>query len=125
MNRDKVKVLRTEMQRLLNGDLGNHFTVEVGNASFDEDSVTFKVTVREEGALTKTEKDLARSAVFYGLDTTKIASFDGHKYSLVGFKTRARKNPFIIQRLDCDSQYVINEALAKKLFGQEKGVENA
>ena len=119
MNRDKVKVLRDELQGLLDGNVGHHLTVEVGNASFDEDSVTFKVTVREEGALTKPEKDLAAYAGMYGLDTTKIATHLGHKYSLVGFKTRARKNPFIIQRLDCGTQYVVNEKLVTKLFGKE------
>ena len=99
MDRQLVKQFRADMQSVLDAsDLSKNLTIDVGNATFDDDTVTFKVVLKKEGALSKEAKDL------------------------VGIKSRARKNPWIIQNLTKGGDYVIDTDTAKKLFSREEVV---
>ncbi len=115
MNKQEAKLLRKELNKVLDKfDVG--YTVEVGNATFNDHDVTFKVTIAPQGTLTKQERDLAEYASLYELDTNKIAELHDGKYSLVGFSANARKRPFIIQNLLSETQYVIDLEQAQKHF---------
>jgi|TARA_R110002020_G_scaffold222433_2_gene431212 hypothetical protein len=128
MNRANAKLVREILTDKLPSILNEHgLSFELGNARFDEDGVRFtgfRLSVK--GALSETEKalrDELDSRNIYGveLDPNKIAKLDGKDFSLVGFKPRARKKPFVIQDLNSDDQYVIGEALAEKLFKKDEG----
>ena len=128
MNRANAKLVREILTDKLPSILNEHgLSFELGNARFDEDGVRcFRLSVK--GALSETEKALKeelgfRKELSYGveLDPNKIAKLDGMDISLVGFKPRARKKPFVIQDLNSDSQYVIGESLAEKLFKKDEG----
>ena len=55
----------------------------------------------------------------YDVEPNKIGVMnDREKYSLVGYNSKARKRPFIIQKLSTGSRYVIDEYLARKYFGK-------
>ena len=103
-----LKVLREDINEALTIVANQHnIKISVGNCSYLEDSCTFKLECSLPNALKKTERDLEteleyreQSSIAITLDRTKIAySDDGNHYKLVGYKTRARKNPFIIEKV--------------------------
>jgi len=125
MNRSNAKNIRTFLEKELPPILDKcGMTFKLGNATFDSDSIKFNgFRLSINGALSQQEKALQReldSRKMYDflveLDQTKIAKLDGMKVSLVGFKPRARKNPFIIQDLDTSKEYVIAEKTAESIF---------
>ena len=124
MDRQLVKQFRADMQSVLDAsDLSKNLTIDVGNATFDDDTVTFKVVLKKEGALSKEAKDLVGMAGLHDLDVNKIGTHGLNTYSLVGYKSRARKNPWIIQNLTHGfGEYVIDTDTAKKLFSREEVV---
>ena len=122
MDRQTAKIIREKLNEILPMyGIGEEYEITIGNASYDDTQVTFKVQVKESGAPDKEEQDLQRYANLYGLDTSKIATVKGNKYSLVGFNTRARKQPFIIEKLGIggtNNRYKITEEQAKHFFGK-------
>ena len=130
MNRTNAKLVREILEDKLPTILKEHgLSFELGNATYDDDGVRFtgfRLSVK--GALSETEKALRDELNFrkkydhkVELDQNKIAKLDGMDISLIGFKPRARKNPFIIQDLNSDNQYVIGYPLAEKLFKKDEG----
>ena len=127
-----LKVLREDINEALTIVANQHnIKISVGNCSYLEDSCTFKLECSLPNALKKTERDLEteleyreQSSIAITLDRTKIAySDDGNHYKLVGYKTRARKNPFIIEKVIggqlSGEQYICTESYAEKLFGDD------
>ena len=128
MNRTNAQLVRKILDQILPSILEKHgLSFCLGNARYDDDGVKFtgfKISVK--GALSETEKALKEELSFrkdYGvqLDQNKIAKLDGMDISLIGFKPRARKNPFVIQDLNSNNQYVIGTSLAERLFKKEDG----
>ena len=119
LNRKIVKELRDKLQSTLeNFQDQSDFDVSVGNASFNDTEVTFKVNLRLKGAKTQSQKDLEDYAEMYKLDLTKIAKLDGKDFSLSGYRRKARTKPFLIQDLKNGGEYIITTDIAKKYFGK-------
>ena len=122
MDRTTAKVLREKLNNLFAEHGIEGFDIDVGNASYDDVSVTFKVALTETGAGSAEERDLEKFAGFYDLDTTKVADLRGNKYSLVGYKRSARTKCWIIQKLgvgESNNRYVTDTDTAKRLFGKD------
>jgi hypothetical protein len=115
MNKQEAKILREELNKVCKL-FDTDYSVEVGNATFNNYDVTFKVTIASKDTLPKEERDLQEYASLYELNTNKIVQLHDGKYSLVGFNSNARKKPFIIQKLPNGSKYVIDLDQAQKLF---------
>ena len=109
-------MMRTKLEQIFADNGIDGYEIEVGNATFNDVEVTYKLVVREQGAGSSEERDLATYASLSDLDTNKIG--DG-KYTLVGYKSRARKNPWIVQDMKSGSKYVINDMTAKRWFGKD------
>ena len=101
--REIREILTNELPDLL-APYGLKF--ELGGARYDDDSVKFTgFRLMIEGALSPTVKALqeeleSRATDEWGmgaieLDADKIADYRGDKYTLVGYKPRNRKYPFI------------------------------
>ena len=116
LNRQIVKDLRVKLQDIIKMD---EFEITVGNASFDDTEVTFKVNLRLKGAETREQKDLRRFAEMDKVDTSKIAEVRGEKYSLIGYRRTAKTRPYIVQNLHNDKEYIFTTALAQQYFGVE------
>ena len=116
LNRQIVKDLRVKLQDIIKMD---EFEITVGNASFDDTEVTFKVNLRLKGAETREQKDLRRYAEMDKVDISKIAEVRGEKYSLIGYRRTARTRPYIVQNLHNDKEYIFTTALAQQYFGVE------
>ena len=118
LNRQIVKDLRETLQRHLLKSM-NEFEVKVGNASFDETEVTYKLTLRIKGAETREQKDLKIYAEMDKIDTAKIAEVRGEKYSLIGYRRTAKTRPYIVQNLHNDKEYIFTTAIVQQYFGLE------
>jgi len=122
MDRTTAKILREKLNNLFTEHGIEGFEIDVGNASYDDVSVTFKVALTESGSGSKEERDLEKYAGLYELDTTKVADMRGNKYSLVGYKRSARTKCWIIQKLgvgESNNRYVTDTDTAKRLFGKD------
>jgi hypothetical protein len=124
LNRQIVKELREILQNHLSNNISttttmNEFEIKVGNASFDDSEVTFKVNLRLKGAETREQKDLKIYAEMDKIDTSKIAEVRGEKYSLIGYRRTAKTRPYIVQNLHNDKEYIFTTAIAQQYFGVE------
>ena len=126
LNKKIVNELRDTLQRHLDHTLSDtaswiddNYDIKIGNASFDDTEVTFKVNLRLKGAETREQKDLRRFAEMDKVDTSKIAEVRGEKYSLIGYRRTARTRPYIVQNLHNDKEYIFTTALAQQYFGVE------
>ena len=125
LNTRRVKELRDTLQRCLDHKLSeiaswvdDGYDVTIGNGSFNDDEVTFKLNVKIKGSKTQAQKDLEIYGDMDNLDLTKIAKLDGKDFSLSGFRRKARTKPYLIQDLKNGGEYIITTEVAKKYFGK-------
>ena len=88
----------------------------VANCTFNGGEATFKVNVLLDGAETKEQKDLTQMSKLFGLDTSKIKDTQGMTLSLIGYKSKAPKMPWIVQDLKTNKEYKLTDAQAESLF---------
>ena len=112
-----LRELRNQLNAVLNSNGIDGYTFELGNCKYDGGEVTFQLKVLIKGSKSRQERDLEDLAKLSDLDTTKIVTLQGMKVSLVGYNSKARKRPWIIQDLTTTKQYVLDDYQAKRLFG--------
>ena len=72
----------------------------------------------------KEQTDLEQMATLMSLDTSKIATLQGMKVSLIGYNSKARsKYPWVIQNLSTAKEYILDDDTAKRLFGNTEEVK--
>ena len=105
----------------------NNLKFNLGNATYDDDSVKFQFRISLSHALPPEEKALKqqlnfRKAVDYvvTLDDSIIAEETGQQLKLVGFKPRASKKPFIIEDVTNGERYICPESMVERLFKEVK-----
>ena len=123
--RQQLNELRKQLQSALDGavdtnNISGDIKIEVGNCSYRGGEATFKVKCLVEGAKTREQEDLEYYAELYKLDLTKIAKLMGEDMSLVGYKARARKKPFVLQRLRDGAEFVADKNLIEKFYKKEE-----
>tara|TARA_B100000212_G_scaffold334204_1_gene304591 strand:- start:609 stop:956 length:348 start_codon:yes stop_codon:yes gene_type:complete len=100
-------------------------TIEVGNCSYTGGEATFKVKCLLKGAKTREQLDLEYPAQLLGIDTTIIAKLQGEDMSIIGYKSRARKKPWILQRLRDGAEFVCSDQTAKAFFKKREEIADA
>ncbi len=119
LDRQVLKRVRETLDNILrDNERLEQFDVTVGNASFSDDEVTFKINLKIKGAKSQSQKDLETFGEMDNLDLTKIAKLDGKDFSLSGFRRKARSKPYLIQDLKNGGEYIITTEVAKKYFGK-------
>ena len=120
-SRHQLNTLRKQMQNALNmlGDRAD-ITIEVGNCSYRGSEATFKVKSLIKGAKTREQEDLEYYAKLYNLDTTITAKLMGEDMQLSGYKTRARKKPWLLKRLRDGAEFVADQNLVEKFYKKEE-----
>jgi|TARA_R100000482_G_scaffold106072_1_gene48597 hypothetical protein len=102
-----------------------NLNIKFGNATYDEDSFTIKLKVSLPNAKSEEEKALehelkvrkANKSWMKPLDPTKIYSLNNNfKYTLCGYRPRAKSKPFIVLNLINQKKYIISEEQAEKYF---------
>ena len=116
LNKKIIRELRDTLQRCLDYKLSeiaswveDRYDINVGNASFDNYEVTFKLTLRAKDVESKESMDLNRFAYLYDVVPQKVADVHGIKYKLVGYRVKARTKPFIVLNLQNNQEYVFTE----------------
>ena len=121
-NRSQLNLLREQLQAAINAANLSDITIEVGNCSYRGGEATFKVKCLVEGAKTKEQEDLEFYAKLHKLDLTMIAKLMGEDMSLVGYKSRARKKPWVLQRLRDGAEFVADTNLVEKFFKKREEI---
>lgn len=122
--RQQLNLLRTSMQIALDQYDFGEMEVDVGNCSYTGGEATFKVKCILKGAKTREQIDLEYYADLHGIDTTAIAKLQGEDMSIIGYKSRARKKPWILQRLRDGAEFVCDDNLAKRHFKKREEIRD-
>jgi len=117
LDRKTVKDLRDKLQSMVEME---GYEVTVGNASFNDDEVTFKLNLRVDGASTQAEKDLEQWAEIHNLDLTKTARMNGKTFILSGYRRKARTKPYLMKDIASGVEYITTQDMAKQYFSKEK-----
>ena len=125
LNKKIIRELRDTLQRCLDHKLSelaswveDRYDINVGNASFDNYEVTFKLTLRAKDVESKESMDLNRFAYLYDVVPQKVADVHGINYKLVVYRVKARTKPFIVLNLQNNQEYVFTEDMGKRFFGK-------
>ena len=119
-----LRNLRTSLQDILKAEcFGDKIPFEytLGNCSFDEDQakfqliVTFKGNSVEDIAKKKQKEDLEHYAKYFDIDLERKHP----RYTLIGYKVKSRKLPWIVSDNQKKGEYIISDDQAKKLFGKQ------
>jgi len=108
------------LKKYINDMYDNKFEFHLGNCSFDEDQAKFQLVVTFKGnsvqdiARKKEKEDLEYYAKYFDLDLNRKHS----RYTLIGYKVKSRKLPWIILDNQKKGEYIISDDQAKKLFGK-------
>ena len=121
LTKDLLRRIRTKIQ----GELSKveeelNITLTLGNCSYTSNRAKFQLELLTANGKSKEQEDLEDMAQYLNLDLDKIAEWSGDSYKLWGYKSRARKSPFIISKVGRDRKYVITESNAVRLFKKEK-----
>ena len=126
INKPIVKDLRDILNNVLNdNERLEHFDVHVGNASFTDTEVTFKLSVKVKGSKPKEERDLEEymsviSKWGTNWDKDRIVNYRGMDLKLVGYKRANRKYPFILQDVKTSKRYKFPTDWVNDNFSIEK-----
>ncbi len=112
-----ARKIRDAMQEALDKADINGVTIKVGNCTYSGGEATYKIQVLLDGAKSRDEEALEQMAHLMALDTSKIATLQGMRVSLVSYNSRARKRPWVVQDLTTAKKYIIDDDTAKRLFG--------
>tara|TARA_A100000172_G_scaffold6658_1_gene3728 strand:+ start:456 stop:857 length:402 start_codon:yes stop_codon:yes gene_type:complete len=127
-NKQLVKEIRNQLQSSINMrayDELPDLDIKVGNASYDEDEVTFKVIARIKGNKSREEKDLDVWARLHDLDTNVTAMIDGKQFKLTGYKSKARKRPYQITEQGSGKTFVCDQQMVDHYFKHRRKEANA
>ena len=116
LNRKTVKDLRDKLQSMVEME---GYEVTVGNASFNDDEVTFKLNLRVEGASSQAEKDLEQWSTIHNLDLTKTAKIDGKTFMLSGYRRKARTKPYLMKDMASGNEYIATSDTVKMYFKKD------
>ena len=131
MNKQTVRELRDQLQVILDkhapmqSSMLADLDIQIGNASFMDTEVTFKLSVKVKGSKPKDEKDLEEYVSMISkwgtnLDKDRIVSYRGMDLKLVGYKRANRKYPFILQDVATSKRYKFPTDWVNDNFSAEK-----
>ena len=121
LDRPEIKNMRKELEQLLNkysSEITKYDLELLRGGSFTDTEMTFKLVMRMKGGESQVQADLRRFAEFDNVDTTKIADVQGVKYSLVGYRRKAKARPYVVQNLQNNKEYIFTEEQAKRFFSK-------
>ena len=122
--RQQLNTLRKQMQNSLSmfANKTDDLTIQVGNCSYNGGEATFKVKVLLKGAKTREQLDLEFYAELHKLDLTAVEKLMGEDMQLSGYKSRARKKPWILKRLRDGAEFVADTNLVERHFKKREEI---
>ena len=123
-NRSQLNLLREQLQAAINAANLSDIKIEVGNCTYRGGEATFKVKCLVEGAKTREQEDLEFYAELHKLDLTAVEKLMGEDMQLSGYKSRARKKPWILKRLRDGAEFVADTNLVEKFFKKREEIRD-
>ena len=123
-SRQQLNDLRNELQSAVDAANLPNITIDVGNCRYSGGEAKFQVKCILKGAKTREQQDLEFYANLEGIDTTAIAKLQGEDMSITGYKSRARKNKWILQRLRDGAEFVCSDQTAKQFFKKREEIRD-
>ena len=132
LNKQTVRELRDQLQTVLDkhapmqSSMLADLDIQIGNASFVDTEVTFKLSVKVKGSKPKEERDLEDYLSMFGTrwDKDRIVNYSAHNNNmdlkLVGYKRANRKYPFILQDVKTLKRYKFPTDWVSNNFSIEK-----
>ena len=132
LNKQTVRELRDQLQTVLDknapmqSSMLADLDIQIGNASFVDTEVTFKLSVKVKGSKPKEERDLEEYLSVFGTrwDKDRIVNYSAHNNNmdlkLVGYKRANRKYPFILQDVKTLKRYKFPTDWVKANFSIEE-----
>jgi len=131
LNKQTVRELRDQLQAVLDknapmqSSMLADLDIQIGNASFMDTEVTFKLSVKVKGSKPKDEKDLEEYVSMISkwgtdLDKDRVVNYRGMDLKLVGYKRANRKYPFILQDVATSKRYKFPTDWVNDNFSIEK-----
>jgi len=120
----QLNLLRKQLQETIDNANLSDIKIDVGNCSYAGGEATFKVKCTLKGAKTREQIDLEYYAELHQIDTTIIAKLQGEDMSIIGYKSRARKKPWILQRLRDGAEFVCSDHTAKQFFKKREEIRD-
>ena len=108
------------LKKYINDMYDNKFEFHLGNCSFEDDQAKFQLIVTFKGnsvrdiAKKKEKEDLEYYAKYFDIDLNRKHS----RYTLIGYKVKSRKLPWVILDNQKKGEYIMSDDQAKKLFGK-------
>jgi len=108
------------LKKYINDMYDNKFEFHLGNCSFEDDQAKFQLIVTFKGnsvqdiARKKEKEDLEQYAKYSDIDLERKHP----RYTLIGYKVKSRKLPWIVSDNQKKGEYIISDDQAKKLFGK-------
>ena len=121
-NRSQLNLLREQLQAAIDAANLSDIKIEVGNCTYRGGEATFKVKVLMEGAKTREQEDLEFYGELHKLDLTAVEKLMGEDMQLSGYKSRARKKPWILKRLRDGAEFVADTNLVEKFFKKREEI---
>ena len=134
LNKQTVRELRDQLQAVLDthapmqSSMLADLDIQLGNASFVDTEVTFKLSVKVKGSKPKEERDLEEYMSVMSRwgdhwDKDRIVNYSAHNNNmdlkLVGYKRSNRKYPFILQDVKTLKRYKFPMDWVKANFSVE------
>ena len=123
-NRSQLNLLREQLQAAIDAANLSDIKIEVGNCTYRGGEATFKVKCLVEGAKTREQEDLEFYAELHKLDLTITEKLMGEDMQLSGYKSRARKKPWILKRLRDGAEFVADTNLVEKFFKKREEIRD-
>ena len=127
LNKSSAKEIRQLLDDVLTPVLKEHnLELAQGNLTYCDDYIRFAgFTIKVIGSKSQEMRALEDYNRYMSrfpklgkeLDIQKIASLDGRDCKVVGFKSRSKKYPFIIEFVNDGKQAKITEETAQRYFG--------
>jgi hypothetical protein len=109
----------------------------LGNARYDDANISFKFEVRLKGELTQREKDHVNGLWYYA--EVKSSDFgatpeeirdsiylvNDEKFKLVGYNSRAKKRPLIMERVADGQKYQVPETAIERHYAKKNKTAEA
>ena len=121
-NRSQLNLLREQLQAAINAANLSDIKIEVGNCTYRGGEATFKVKCLVEGAKTREQEDLEFYAELHKLDLSAVEKLMGEDMQLSGYKSRAKKKPWILKRLREGAEFVADTNLVEKFFKKREEI---
>ena len=129
LDKPTCREIREALQTALDGDDCDleGVTINVGNATYQETTVTFKVEVAMNvggRVMNKRTADYGRYAMRWGLPEDglgKTILINREEYEIVGLKAKARKKPLIVKRAKDGKEFVCSANTARVGLGAKLG----